>query len=110
MSQAKKTSHLGAGLLVGSMIGIAAGFFLQSKQGKGMVKDAEKQAKVLQGKLMKSLKNVKGISKAKYEEMVDTTMDYYSKSKDVAEKDMPEIRKFLMKKWKEVEKHMKDVK
>jgi len=92
------------------MIGIAAGFFLQSKKGKGMVKDAERQAKALQSKLMKSMKNVKTLTKDKYEEMVDTTMDYYMKSKEVAKKDMPEIRKYMMKKWKDVEKHMKAAK
>lgn len=106
MPQSKKSSHIGAGILVGTLVGIAAGFYLKSEEGKMVMKDAEKKAKELQGKLMKNLKDVKHLSKEKYEEMVNTTMDYYMKSKDIAQNDLPEVREFLMKKWKEVQNQM----
>ena len=105
-----RSSHLGAGLLIGTIIGVATGFFLQSKDGKTLLKDANKKGKALQLKLMKEMKRAKGMSKAKYTELVDTTMAYYTKSKEIAKKDVPQIRRFLLSKWKEIEKEMKSAK
>ncbi len=103
----KSSSHLGAGLLIGSMIGVAAGLFVQSKQGKTMVKDAKRRAKFMESKILKDLKSTKKLSKAKYAEMVDRMTDYYVKSKDIAKKDAPEIRDYLLSKWKDIEKELK---
>jgi len=106
----KKSSHLGAGVLIGTIIGVATGFFLQSKDGKSLIKDANKKGKALQMKLMKEMKKAEGMTKAKYTELVDTTMAYYTKSKEIAEKDVPQIRRFLLGKWKEIEKELKSAK
>ena len=103
----KKSSHLGAGLLVGSMIGVAAGLFLQSKEGKNMVRDAKKRSKVMESKILKELKTTKKLTKAKYADMVDGLTDYYVKSKDITKKQVPEIRRYLLSKWKEIEKELK---
>lgn len=103
----KKSSHLGVGLLAGALIGMAAGLFLQSKKGKEMTKDLTKKATKLQAKLMKELGHVQDLSKEKYEEVVDSVTDYYVKSKEVAKNEIPEIRKFLLKQWSQIEKTLK---
>jgi gas vesicle protein len=104
----KKSSHLGAGLLAGTILGIAAGVFLNSPKGKQMTKDVDANMKKLQKQVMKRLKEAEDMSKEKYEELVDEIVSYYQKSKQLAKKDVPEVRKFLMKKWKEIEKEMKN--
>lgn len=103
----KKSSHLGAGLLAGAILGIAAGLFINSPKGKKMTKDVEKKMQALQKQLMKKLKDAKGMSKEKYEELVDDMMDYYAKTKQLAKDEMPQVREYLLKKWKEIEKQMK---
>jgi gas vesicle protein len=103
----KKSSHLGLGLMVGTIIGVAAGLFVQSKKGKDLLKDAEKKAAVLQTKLMKELKNAENLTKDKYEEIVDKVTAYYVKTKDVTKKEVPQIKKLMMKKWSAIEKQLK---
>lgn len=105
-----KKSHLGAGLLIGTMIGVAAGFFLKSKGGKQMMKDAERKGRLLQAKLMKDLKNVTSLSKKNYEQLVDRATAYYVKSKEITKKDVPEVRRFMMRKWKDIQREMKAMK
>lgn len=105
----KKSSHLGVGMMVGSMVGLAAGFFLQSRKGKELTKDAEKKAVQLQGKIMKKLQEVDTLSKETYTEVVDDVLAYYEKSKDIAKKEIPEVRASLMKKWKAIEAKLKEL-
>lgn len=105
---ADKKSHIGLGILVGSIIGVAAGLFIQSKKGKQMTKDLEKRAMKLQSKLMKELENAKDLTKEKYEGIVDNVVAYYVKSKEIAKKEAPEIRSFLVTKWKHIEQTMKN--
>jgi len=112
MTPTKKpaSSHLGAGLLAGAILGIAAGVFLNTPKGKKMTKDMEKQMQVLQKQLMKKIKEAEGMSKEKYEELVDDMMAYYEKSKQMAKDELPAARAYLMKKWKDIEKQMKSAK
>ncbi len=98
---------VGAGIAAGAILGLAAGLFLQSKKGKELTKDARKKAMVLQKQVMKRLDDAGEMSKEVYEEIVDDVVKYYGKSKDLAAKEIPEVREFLMSKWKEVEKAMK---
>lgn len=98
---------LGAGVAAGAILGLAAGLFIQSKKGKEMTKDARKKAMVLQKQVMKRLDAAGEMSKDVYEEIVDDVVKYYGKSKDLAAKEIPEVRAFLMSKWKEVEAAMK---
>ncbi len=105
----KKSSHLGIGMMVGSMVGLAAGFFLQSRQGKQLTKDAEKKASQLQSKIMKKLQDVEVLSKEKYTEVVDEVLAYYEKSKDIAKTELPEVRANLMKKWRSIEAKLKEL-
>lgn len=105
----KKASHLGVGMMVGSIMGLAAGFFLQSRKGKELTKDAEKKAVQLQGKIMKKLEKMNDLSKEKYAEVVDDVLAYYEKSQDIAKKEIPEVRAMLLKKWKAIEGKLKEL-
>lgn len=110
MSEQKKSSHLGAGLLIGTALGVAAGLFLNTKKGKSMMKDAEQKAKKMQKTLMKELSSVTVLTKGKYEEIVDRLVTYYVKSKEIAKSEAPQIRRFLVAKWKEIEREVKAMK
>lgn len=105
----KKSSHLGVGMMVGSMVGLAAGFFLQSRQGKQLTKEAEKKAVQLQAKIMKKLADEDILSKEKYEEVVDEVLAYYEKTKDIAKKELPVVRATLMKKWKAIDAKLREL-
>lgn len=107
--QKKSSSHLGAGMVIGSVIGMAAGFFLQSRKGKELTKDAEKKVVQLQGKVMKKLQDVESLSKEKYTEVVDDVLGYYEKSQEIAKKELPAVRAMLMKKWKAIETKLKEL-
>lgn len=103
------SSHLKAGLFIGTLIGVGSAMFMQSGKGKQMAKDVEKKSAKLQEKLMKQLENAHEMTKEKYEQLVDTLTDHYVKTKEVSEKEVPEIRKSLMKSWSSVEKMLKSV-
>jgi len=108
MFMKKQSSHLGAGVAAGAIIGLAAGLFLQSRKGKELTKDARKKAMVLEKQVMKRIGQAGEMTKEVYEEIVEDVVKYYGKSKDLAAKEIPEVRKFLMSRWKDVEKAMKD--
>jgi gas vesicle protein len=107
MESPKKSSHLGAGLLAGAIMGLSAGLFLQSRKGKELTKDAQKKALALQKQVMKKLEGLEGMSKEKYEEVVDYVLGYYEKTKEIAKKEVPEVRRYLMSRWKEIEAKLK---
>ncbi len=102
----KNPSHVGAGLAAGAVLGMALGLFLQSRKGKMLTKDAQKNAKLLQKQVMKKLENVEDITKEKYTEVVDQVVAFYEKGKDVAKKEVPEVRAYLLSRWKEIEGYL----
>ncbi len=108
-SHPKKSSHFGAGLLAGAIMGAAAGLFLKSAKGKELTKEAQAKAKELQKKLMKKLKNVESLTKESYESLVEDLMSHYEDTKEIAKKDLPQIRTFLLKKWSEIKKQLDEV-
>lgn len=106
MVQQKQSSHIGAGLAAGAVIGLAAGFFLNSRKGKVLVADAQKKSKLLQKQVMKMLTDAGTLSEEKYEEIVDKVVKYYASSKEIAAKEIPEVRKYLMSQWKGIESQL----
>lgn len=95
--------------MVGSIVGLAAGFFLQSRKGKELTKDAEKRALQLQGKIIKKLDSVESLTKEKYAEVVDDVLAYYEKTQEIAKKELPAVRATLLKKWKTIEAKLKEL-
>lgn len=102
------SSHLGVGLAVGAAIGLASGLFLQSRQGKQLTKDAQKKALQLQKKVMTKLRDVEKLTKEKYEELVEEVLSYYTKTKEIAAKELPDVRKYLLARWKTIEAEIND--
>ncbi len=88
--------------MAGAILGLAAGLFLQSRKGKEMTKDARKKAMKLEAKIMKKIQAMGEMSQEKYEEIVDQLMDHYAKTKELAQKELPEVRKFLLGRWKSI--------
>lgn len=106
MAQQKQSSHVGAGLAAGAVIGLAAGFFLNSRKGKVLVADAQKKSKLLQKQVMKMLTDAGTLSEEKYADIVDKVVKYYASSKEIAAKEIPEVRKYLMSQWKGIESQL----
>ena len=106
MTQQKPSSHLGAGLAAGAVIGLATGFFLNSRQGKVLVADAQKKSKLLQKQVMKMLADAGTLTEEKYEEIVDKVVDYYATSKEIALNEIPEVKKYLLSQWKGIESQL----
>jgi gas vesicle protein len=103
-------SHLKAGLLAGALFGLAAGIFMSSKQGKKIVKELRVRTKDIQGRLEKELKKTKGVSQESYADAIDKVLAYYIKSKEIASAEVPELRTYLMARWKHVQKDLKSMK
>ncbi len=106
-STATSSSHIGAGLAAGAALGLAAGLFLQSRKGKVLTRDAMKKAQLLQKQVQKKIKVAGEMSKEKYADIVEHMIAYYAKTKEVAQKEIPEVRKFLMGQWKSIENEIK---
>jgi len=104
----KKSSHLKAGLAIGAILGVVAGYFLQSKDGKTLTKDAAKKARLLQKRVLQKLEQVQDLSQDKYAEVVDEVLAYYQKAKHLAKTEVPGFRKFLLGRWQEIEEYLKE--
>ncbi len=98
---------MGAGLVAGAMLGLATGFFLNSRKGRELTKDAQKRAMQLQKEVVKRLQKAGDLTQDKYEEVIDYVLEYYTKSKDIATKEVPQVKKYLMSQWKTIEKELK---
>lgn len=106
---ANQSSHLKAGIVIGSILGVAAGLFIQSRRGKQLTKDAGRRAVQLQAQLMKKLRNIGNLTKEKYTDIVEHMLAYYMKTKEIAKNEVPEVRAYLLKKWKEIEREYKNL-
>ena len=109
LSGAKK-GFLAAGLVAGAALAVGTAYYLNTPKGKKMLHEAEKKALAMQKKLALELNKQKKLTKETYEAAVKKVMAYYAKTKDIAESEIPQVRDYLMSKWKEVEKEYKSVK
>ena len=106
--ESTKSHAWGVALLAGMTAGIAAGMFLKSDKGQEMTEDAKKQAKVLHKQLLKKVKNLKVLSKEKYEDLVDDLIEQYRHTKELAESQIHDMRERLMDQWDNVREQMED--
>ncbi|MBU2566391.1 hypothetical protein KKG46_02425 [Patescibacteria group bacterium] len=108
---AKNESHgkglLAAGLVAGAALAVGTAYYLQTPKGKKMLQQAEKKALAMQKKLVTELGKQKKLTKKNYEEAVTKVMAYYAKTKDIASTEVPQVRDYLMSKWKDIEKEYK---
>lgn len=103
-----KKGHFKAGVLAGAVFGIAAGIFMSSKQGKKLAKELKSQTTDIQARIVKELKKGKKMSEENYGMAIDNVLGYYAKSRKIASKEVPELRRYLMAKWKSVKKELAD--
>lgn len=96
-------------MAIGMAMGIAAGLFLQSKQGKALTKDAQKKALELQKQVMKRLGSVHDLTKERYADVVEDVLAYYAKGKHIAKEEAPAVRAYLLGRWATISKHLKDI-
>ncbi|MDF1497439.1 MAG: hypothetical protein P1P90_05270 [Patescibacteria group bacterium] len=108
----KDESHakglLAAGLVAGAALAVGTAYYLKTPKGKKMLKDVEKKAFAMQKKLVTELNKQKKLTKENYAEAVGKVMAYYGKTKDIAATEIPEVRDYLLSKWKDVEKEYKE--
>lgn len=105
-----KGGLIAAGLVAGAALGVATAYYLNTPKGKKMLHAAEKKALEMHKKLMQELNKTKNLTKERYEEIVEKLMAYYAKTKDIKASEMPEIKGYLMDKWKVIQKEYKSIK
>ena len=107
--QPTNKSHLAAGLIAGAALGVAAAYFLNTPKGKKMLQHAEKKAMEMQRKLMRELNKTEHLTKDKYTQIVENIVKYYAKTKEISSSEVPEIKRYLLGKYKQIEKEYKSV-
>ncbi|MBD3281527.1 hypothetical protein GF391_02160 [Candidatus Uhrbacteria bacterium] len=107
----KEESHgkgfLAAGLVAGAALAVGTAYYLNTPKGKKMLEKAEKKALAMQKKLTSELNKKKKLTKENYEDAVKKVLAYYTKTKDIAASEAPEVKEYLLSKWKDVEKEYK---
>jgi len=103
-------SHFKGGLIAGALFGLAAGIFMTSKQGKQMAQQLKSRAGEIQMRIDKEFKKHKKLTESSYKEAIDTVLAYYLKTKQIAKEEIPSLRRYLLTKWKDVQREYKIVK
>lgn len=106
----KQKSHLGLGMVIGAVIGLASASFLQSKKGKALAKDLKHRTVALQKKVLAELRKGEELTQKRYKEIVDSVVAYYTASKEIAKTEIPAVKKSLLSTWKTVQKELRSVK
>lgn len=99
-------SHFKSGLLAGAVFGLAAGIFMNSKRGKELAAELRSHTKEIQTRLNKELKKAKKVTEASYGDAIENVLAYYTKSRKIAAREVPELRRYLLAKWNDVKKEL----
>jgi gas vesicle protein len=103
MADQKKSSKLGLGLLIGSVLGGIAAFFLSPKSGPENREEAKKLLAKARGWLKEEVAEVKKavgkIDKKKYVEAVKKVLMRVENEVKKDSKEFAKIKKQLMKEW-----------
>lgn len=94
----KKGLILGGLLAAGTVLG-----FLNSKIGKELTEELQKDLKVLAKHLKKSLHKLEDITKESFDELVATTVEEYAKNMELANDAKETLTIALQAKWQEME-------
>lgn len=103
----KKHGGLTAGLLAGAALGVATALYLQTPKGKNLLRDADKKAKTLQKRVLAESKKMKTMTRKNYDAVVSKVLDYHAASKDISEHELPEVKRFLLDKWADIQSELK---
>lgn len=105
----EKKSHFSAGMLIGATLGAAATAFFKSKPGQELTKELQKSVKTIQQKVTAELKKKGEITEDRYRELVDKVTAYYVATKELAQTQVPAVKKTLLDSWKTIEHELKAV-
>lgn len=94
----KKGLILGGLLAAGAVLG-----FLNSKEGKELTEDLQKDLKVLAKHLKKSLHKLEDVTKESFDELAAATVEEYAKNKELANDVKETLTTALQAKWQEME-------
>jgi gas vesicle protein len=92
------------GLILGGLLAAAATLgFAMSKEGQQLSEDLQKDLKALAKSLKKRLNNLEDVTKDKFDELVATAVEEYSKKKELAGDARDSLIVALKAKWHEME-------
>lgn len=111
MSKSKKalsTSKflVGAGVAAAAAAGVVA-FLTQTKKGQALAKKGREHAKEISTAVAKRAENMKELSKAKYEELIDDVTEEYKRKKKITKAAAEELATELKKEWKHIHQELK---
>ncbi|MDE2001740.1 MAG: hypothetical protein KGI60_04225 [Patescibacteria group bacterium] len=95
------------GALAGAALGLAAGLFMTSQEGKKLRKTAGHQVAELYKMAAPQLKKMKHMSEADYKAAMRKATAAYSKARRLSTKEAKDLEKKAMASWSMVKKHMK---
>lgn len=104
----RRLPAVGMAVVAGLVAGVAAGLFLRSEKGQGMTEELKKKTKRFQRELRTKLREVKELSKEKYEEIIDDLVDQYAQTKVFAKNELKKLKEYLMDQWEDVREQMQE--
>lgn len=107
--QKKKKGHFGKGLIAGAIFGIAAGIYMSSKEGRAIASKVKNRATDIEKRLRAEFSKNKDMTEDAYGQSIDSVLAYYERSKKIAKSEIPELKRYLLGKWKTVKNEMREV-
>ena len=101
----KKTFFNGA--LIGALLGSVATLLSTDKTGKDRRKEIKGLSTNLFGKIVKEVEKAKGLSRDKYEMVVEKVVREYGKKRKLAKETLDDLADELKEKWGEIKKNLK---
>lgn len=106
---AQKTTKKGTGkkILVAAILGVLAGMLLAPKAGKKLRKDLKDVAQKMEKEIIRQAGRTKKLTQEKYEEIVETMVNSYTKVKKIKKEDVRAMTRNLKKIWTDLVKKIK---
>lgn len=102
----KGGSKMLEGVLLGAVLGIATGLFVNSKAGKAAGEDVKKRAADFYKYITPKLKKAKKMGEAEFKAFVKDAVRAYSKNKKLTEVEAKHLLKEAQTSWKHFAKHL----
>jgi hypothetical protein len=95
------------GLAAGAVLGAAASYLSHLAGDEKSVKALKKVADDVRERIVKHAKELGKLTKAAYNQIVETTVAEYTGAKALSETELAQLKKDLKAGWKELEREMK---
>ena len=87
-------------MVLGLVMGTVGGYLLNSNKGRKMTEQVK-------NKIADELSRLRDISKEKYRELVDKTIETYERSKEISKEEAAELREELEEKYDKIKSALK---